>query len=333
MRDEAVIEPGRRRWVGIGLAVVAAILAIGLWLSSRPSPAPLQGEVEATEINVASRIAASAGQPLVKEGDRVTAGQLLLTLTAARVDALQQQSNAALETARAISQAANSGVRPEDIASLRAIANAADAQANLAAASSWRANSLYAEGVIAAQRRDEARALAASSAANAAAARTQYRKAVAGARDETKRAADAQVEFAGGTTKLTAALDADRQIRAPASGEISRRLIEPGEIVVPAVPLFQIVDIDHVWVRLAVGEKQMPALREGVAVNGDIPALGLKAVPFIVRKIGVEGQFATRKATRQSSGFDERSFELRLEPTRAVKGMRPGMSILFDLTE
>ena len=303
---------------------------MGLWLSSRPVAAPLQGEVDAREVNVASRISGSAGQPAANEGDRVAAGQLLLTLEAPGVDALTQQSNAALETALAIQQAAKSGVRPEDIASLQAVANAAHAQARLAATSARRADNLYAEGVIAAQRRDEARALATSSAANASAADLQYRKAVAGAREEMRRAADAQVALTRGGTTATSALSKDREIRAPIAGEIGKRLVEQGEVVAPAIPLFQIVDVDHPWVRLAVGESHMKGLGKGAVLSGDIPALGLDDIRFVVRSIAVQGDFATRKATRQSSGFDERGFELKLEPERPVKGLRPGMSVLFD---
>ena len=99
MSDEQPLSQGRRRWWLVGFLIVAALLAVGLWLSSRPSAPPLQGEVEAREVNVASRIAGSAGQPAADEGDQVTAGQLLLTIEAAAVDALTQQSNAALETA------------------------------------------------------------------------------------------------------------------------------------------------------------------------------------------------------------------------------------------
>ncbi len=330
MTDETAVSPERRRWFLIGFAIIAAILAIGLWLSSRPARTPLQGEVEATEVNVASRIAGSAGMPAVEEGDRVTIGQLLLTLDVPAVDALTQQSNAALETALALQQAANTGVRPEDLASLQAVATSADAQARLASISARRADNLYAEGVIAAQRRDEARALSTSAAAQARAARLQYQKAVSGTRAETRRAADAQVALAGGGNKATAALSADREIRSPVAGEVAKRLVEPGEVIAPAIPLFQIVDIDHPWVRLAVSETQMAGLEKGKVLVGDIPALRRSAVRFVVRSVAVQGDFATKKATRQSSGFDERGFELKLSPEKPIDGLRPGMSVLFD---
>ncbi|WP_284275493.1 efflux RND transporter periplasmic adaptor subunit, partial [Sphingomonas astaxanthinifaciens] len=171
--------------------------------------------------------------------------------------------------------------------------------------------------------------LAASSAASARAADAQVQKAIAGAREEARRAADAQVDFAGGGRTATTALAKDREIRAPVSGELAKRLVEPGEVVAPALPLFQIVDVDRPWVRLAIGESQMAAFRKGAVLTGDIPALGQKGVRFVVRSVAVQGEFATRKATRQSSGFDERGFEIRLEPERPVKQLRPGMSVLF----
>nr|WP_276591806.1 HlyD family secretion protein [Sphingomicrobium nitratireducens] len=301
-----------------------------MWLAGRPSDPPLQGEVEVREVNVAAKIAGTAGAPQVEEGDAVKKGQLLLVIEAPLVGAAQQQSAALLETAEALQAMAREGLRPEDIASLRAVAEAADAQAELARVSARRAETLYAQGVIAAQRRDEARAFATSTSANARAANLQYRKALQGAREETRRAADAQVALAGGGEQATDALARDREIASPIDGQVARRLVEDGEVVAPAIPLFQIVDLDHPWVRLSVRESRLPALEAGSVLRGDIPALGLEGVPFRIKSVSALGEFATSRATRQSSGFDERSFEVHLEPGKPIKGLRPGMSVLFD---
>ena len=327
------LSPRKRRLALIVFGAIALLLALGLWLAGRPSEPPLQGEVEVREVNVAAKIAGTAGAPRVEEGDRVAKGDLLLVIEAPLVGAAQQQSEALLETAEALQSIAEEGVRPEDIASLRAVAEAADAQAELARVSARRAETLYAEGVIAAQRRDEARAFATSTAANARAANLQYRKAVQGAREQTRRAADAQVALAGGGQQATDALARDREIAAPIAGQVARRLIEEGEVVAPAIPLFQIVDLDHPWVRLSVRESRLPGLRSGSILDGEIPALGLEGVPFRVAKVSALGEFATSRATRQSSGYDERSFELHLEPVDRVEGLRPGMSVLFDPVE
>ena len=42
------------------------------------------------------------------------------------------------------------------------------------------------------------------------------------------------------------------------------------------------------------------------------------------------GDFATERTTRQSRGYDVRSFEVRARPVGDIPRLRPGMSVLFD---
>ncbi|MNN93498.1 hypothetical protein D3C81_2119600 [compost metagenome] len=65
-------------------------------------------------------------------------------------------------------------------------------------------------------------------------------------------------------------------------------------------------------------------------MRGDIPALNRKGVAFRVNFISPQGDFATWRATRQSRGYDVRSFEVHAKPVAPVEGLRPGMSVLFD---
>ena len=62
-----------------------------------------------------------------------------------------------------------------------------------------------------------------------------------------------------------------------------------------------------------------------------IPALGLKEVPFIINHISPLGSFATWKATKETGGYDMRTFEIQAVPTRKVYGLRPGMSALITV--
>ena len=90
------------------------------------------------------------------------------------------------------------------------------------------------------------------------------------------------------------------------------------------------MDLNDLWVTINIREDQFNSLKNGQVITGSIPALNRKAVPFKVDYISPQGDFATWRATRQSRGYDVRSFEVRARPTAKVAGLRPGMSVLFD---
>ena len=320
----------RFRLLVAGLVLLAAVLLAGLWIAARPAPDQLQGMVDADEINVATKALARVDRLLAEEGATVTAGTVLAILSSPEIDAGRQQAQGVLAGAEAMRDLADNGARKEDVESLRAVWQAAQAGADLAAVTARRADNLYAEGVIAAQRRDEARAARDASARQAEAARLQYVKAQSGARAEEKAAAQAQVQVAKAGVSIADALGAEKTLIAPIGGEVTRRLAEPGEIVGPAVPVFQIIDTAHPWVALNLRENQFNSLQKGQELMGRVPALENRKARFRVTYISPQGDFATWRATRQSSGFDVRSFEIRLRPAEAIKGLRPGMSVLFD---
>ncbi len=312
-----------------GVLVVVILLGVGLWLASRPSLPPLQGEVEADTVNVGTKVLSRVDKLLVDEGDRVRAGQLLAQLSSPEVGNGARQANAALDSAREAQSLTDEGTRVEDIDSLRANWQAAQAQAALASTSSARAERLFAEGVIAAQRRDEARAARDSSARAAEALKAQYLKAVAGVRPQTRRIAEAQVRIAAAGADTAASLGKETQLISPINGEIARRLVRQGEIVSPILPALQVVDIDNPYVLVNVREDDYHGLAKGRMLSGNVPALG-RSVRFRVEHIGPQGEFATFRAVRASRGYDVRAFEVKLRPVERTEGLRPGMSVLFD---
>jgi HlyD family secretion protein len=311
------------------LVAVAAALGIGLWLASRPAPEQLQGMVDADEVNVATKALARVDRLFVDEGAHVRAGQVLAQLSSPEIAGGQAQAAGALQSAQAIQSETEQGARSEDIASLKAVWLAAQATADLAQVSSRRAQNLYREGVIAAQRRDEAVAAQVASARNAEAARQQYLKSLAGARPQNKAVAAAQVDIARAALRTATALGGETRLVSPIAGEVSRKLVQPGEVVSPIVPAYQVIDVDHPWVSMTVREDHYQGIALGKVLRGSVPALG-SAAAFRIYSIAPRADFATWRATRQSSGYDVRSFEVRLRPVQRIATLRPGMSVVFD---
>lgn len=312
-----------------GIAIVVVAVALGLWLAGRPGPEQVQGMVDADSVNVATKALARVERLMVDEGQRVTRGQLLATLSSPELANAQQQAQGVLDTARSLQSIALEGARREDVGSLRAFWLSTRAAADLAAVTSRRADTLYAQGVIAAQRRDEAHAARDGSSRSAEAARLQYEKALAGTRAQEKQAAAAQVSIAQAGLSTARTLVGETRLVAPIGGEVARRLLQPGEIVSPILPAFQIIDIDHPWVSISVRESQYAGLAPGRILVGHVPALD-RDVRFRVTYIAPEAEFATFRATRQSRGYDVRAFAVKLRPVDRVAALRPGMSVLFD---
>ena len=321
--------PPNKRKLGIALALVLAIVVVvGLWLAWRSPAEQLQGMADADTVNVAAKITARLATLKVREGDRVKAGQVLFVLDSPEVAAKEEQAQGALDAASAVADKADAGARSEDIRAAQANWKRAEAGATLADATYQRVQNLFNEGVMTRQKRDEALAQARSSRELSNAARAQYDQALAGAREQDKRAAQGQVRQARGAVAEVDAAREEVNGRAPLAGEINKRMADVGELVPAGYPVFTLVDIDRMWVSINLRESQMRGLKIGNRLRGQVPALD-RDVEFEVYFINPAGDYATWRATRQSSGYDVRSFEIRLRPVARVEGFRPGMSVLF----
>lgn len=320
---------GKRRFGPLLLLAAIVVVALGLWLAFRSPQGLVQGMADADSVNVAAKITARVAKLQVSEGDAVKPGQVLFELDSPEVLAKERQARSALDAAQAVADKAEVGARSEDIRAAKANWQRAEAGAELARTTYERVSNLFAEGVVTRQKRDEALAQQRSADAQAAAARAQYDQALAGARSEDKNAAQAQVRQAQGAVAEVDAAKEEILGRAPLAGEIGKRMADLGELVPAGYPVFTLVDVGRMWVALNLREDQFGSLKIGSRLRGKIPALEDREVEFQVYFINPAGDYATWRSTRQSAGYDVRSFEVRVRPAQRVPGFRPGMSVLF----
>ena len=308
--------------------LVLALLAWGLVRAFQPVPEALQGQIEAQEVNVSSKVPGRVGRVHVQLGQAVSRGQLLFELDSPEVRAKLDQAQAARDAAVAVARKAQAGARPEEIVAARANWERAEAGARLARLTYQRIAAMYAEGVVARQKRDDAETQARSAAELATAARAQYDLARQGARPEDKLAAEAQARQVDGVlAEAGAALDETR-IRAPAAGEVTKLAIQAGELAPQGFPVLTLVDLSDVWAVVAVREDEFKPYAKDSLHQATIPALNARA-QFKVSAVSALPAFATWRAARPG-GTDLRTFEVRLRPTAAVPGLRPGMTVVFD---
>ena len=311
----------------VALAVVA-LLGWGLYRAAQPVPEQLQGQMEATETDIAPKITARIAQVLVQEGDTVAVGALLVRTDSPEVAAKLAQAQAAQQAAQSVADKARNGARPQEIEMARLQWQRAQTAAELARTSFQRVDNLFREGLVAAQKRDEAAANHKASRDQALAARAQYDLARAGARTEDQAAAAAQVRQVGGVVAEAEAARAETTLQSPVAGEVAKVLAKVGELSPQGVAVVTVVDLADQWVVLNVREDRLQRFAMGSEFDATLPALGGQSARFKVSYIAALPDFATWRATRAGQGFDVRTFEVRARPLQAIAGARPGMSVL-----
>ena len=313
-------------WVVLFIAI--AFVLYGLWMASHPTLPPFQGQMEARVINVSAKISGRIDKVLVKEGDTVKADDVLLEIATPEINAKLGQVKAQSEAAQAKSRLVNEGARSEQVEAAKAQFKRAKAQATLAKKSFARVDSLFKEGLVSAQKHDEARA-ALDNATNAElAAKSQYEMAVTGARADEKVAAAALASQAKEGVAEVQSLANEAKVRAPRAGEVSRIVLEAGEVTGAGFPLVTLIDLNDQWAIFNIREDEMQQIKMGGKLKATIPALSDKAVEFQIYFISPRADYATWRSTKQSSGYDMRTFEVRARPVTPVEGLRPGMSVL-----
>ena len=306
------------------------VLGVGFWMGTHPSEEPLYGVMQAKTVDVAAKVTGRVETLPVHEGDTVSAGQLLMTLDIPEVEAKLKEVEALKSAATARQSLVDEGARPQEIRAAKAQMQRAQAAQELAQKTFNRVHALYREGLISKQKHDEALAQKKSADELLAAAKEQYDIALTGARTQEKQAATALTAQATGGVEQVESLVKEKNVTSPIASEISRIYVEIGEVAAAGLPLATLVDLSDQWAVFNIREDDLPKITKGAVLSAEIPALNAKNVQFKVYFINPRGDYATWRATRQSSGYDLRTFEVRARPVQPVSDLRPGMSVIVN---
>lgn len=314
------------------LILLLGLIAFGLWKSYQPKEIELQGRVEADTIHVSTKVPSRIEEIYVHDGQKVSKDQELIRLFSPEVDAKKQQALGVLQSALALQSTAERGSQQENIDTLYANWQSLKAQQALAQTTYQRGANLFKEGVISRQRRDEMQAAALSASQLTEAAYQQYARAKRGSTPQQISSADAQVQIAQAAVAEANALAAETKLRSPIDGTVSKTYGKVSELVAMGVPLVSIIQDDDLWVSINVREDLYAQIYKTKSIDGFIPALNQTAT-FKIKNIEAEGEFATIKTTRQTGGYDIRSFKIHLAPVQPITDLKVGMSVLFKIKE
>ena len=310
--------------------VVAAIAGLSMWYMIRPQPLLVQGEVDATRLDLAARVDGRVADIPVVRGQDVAAGAVLVRIDNPETIAKREQALAAKIVAEAQLANINAGTRVEVIAARKAALERAEAGVVLAQKTYDRVSQLTASGNTPIARLDQATDALQENQRVADQARSAHEQAVNGYTKEEREIAAADVGKALADIKAVQSIIDQMVVYAPVASQVYQRNVEPGEYVSPGVPLVTLIDLGDLWIHFDLREDLVRTLKVGDRLDVRIPALTDRLITVEVKLIATKGEYASWRATRATGDFDLRTFSIRAYPVERVPELRPGMSAYLD---
>ena len=310
--------------------IVAAIAGLSIWFLVRPQPLLVQGEVDATRLDIAARIDGRVADIPVTRGENVAAGAVLVRIDNPENIAKREQAVAGKVVADAQLANINAGTRPEVIAARKAALERAQASVVLAQKTYDRISQLAEHGNAPQARLDQVTDTLHESQRAADQAKSAYEQAVNGYTAEERQISAANVQKAVADIAAVQSIIDQMVITAPVASQVYKRNVEPGEYISPGVPLVTLIDLNDLWIHFDLREDLVRTLKVGDRFAVRIPALADRRITVEVKLIATKGEYASWRATRATGDFDLRTFSIRAYPVEQVPELRPGMSAYMD---
>jgi len=319
------------RTPSIIVGVVAVIVvALSLFYLLRPEPLLVQGEADATRLDIAARVDGRVKEIPVERGQNVPANAVLVRIDNPETVAKLDQMKAAMVVAEA--QLANVlvGTRAEVVAARKAELERAQAALVLAQKTFDRTRILTEQGNSPQSRLDQMTDSLHENERAVDQAQSAYDQAVNGYTKEERAVSKANLEKANADIQSVQSIIDQLVVYAPVASQVYQRNVEPGEYVSPGVPLITLIDLADVWIHFDLREDLVKTLKVGDRFDVRIPALGDRSITVEVKLIATKGEYASWRATRATGDFDLRTFSIRAYPVQPVPDLRPGMSAYLD---
>jgi len=336
------IAPTSRRWLLLAAAIVVGVLAYFGWQWFRPAKLPegfasSNGRIEATEVDIATKLALRIKQELVDEGDLVSAGQIVAYMDTDTLEAQRREAQAKLREAKSAVQTALSTLaqRKSEKTAAEALVVQREAELDLANKNLIRGEILLPSGGISKEDVDTRRSAVASAKATVAKARADV--AAADAAIATAKSfvvtAEANVEAAQATIERIQSDIDDSALKAPRSGRIQYRVAQPGEVLNAGGKVLNMIDLNDVYMTFFLPTEWAGRVKLGAEARLVLDAAPQFVIPAKVSFVADVAQFTPKTVEtaqeRQKLTFRIKAHippELLKKYVRDVKTGLPGVA-------
>lgn len=317
------------RWLRPLLIVVVVLaLAAGVGvLALRPAIAPpVIGMVRTTEIKIEPEVSGRIAALPVKAGDPVTAGEVVAQLSNPELAAAVAEAEAAVAVAQATRDRVYAGVRQEEVNMAAREVDKAKSDLTLAEQTLQRVSDLASHGHAPLQDLDDAKAAAATAAANLRVTQSRYAEAQRGPTAEDRAFADASLAAAKASLVVLQRRLEKLQLKSPVNGVVEVVVANLGEATVPGRTVLTVTDAEEPWFAFNIREDELKGLGMGSALDlvDGVDGKHLAARVVEMRRLG---DFATWRAARAAGDHDLSTFFVRADPVGQAGVLEPGTTV------
>ena len=231
------------------------------------------GVVEANEtVRVTSEIMGQAKEVKVKDGEEVNKGDILIVLGDEQTKIQVAQAQATLDSVQASYDKIKSGARPQEIKQAESAVLQAKINRDSAEENYLRMKKLFTEKAISEQQYEQAKNQYEIADVQYQSAQESYELVIEGAAEEDIKSVEAQVRQTKSALDMAKYQLKNTQVTAPISGKVTSIAVSSGEMVSPSVPLLSIIDVNRIFVKVGISEKDISKIKEGQTVDLKIDA-------------------------------------------------------------
>ncbi|WER48006.1 HlyD family efflux transporter periplasmic adaptor subunit [Cupriavidus sp. WKF15] len=310
-------------FAAVALAVAAGVYGWNAMRETGPGPgfASGNGRIEATQIDVATKLAGRIDTILVNEGDFVAAGAPLArmqvqVLEAQRDEARAQEQQAVNTAASAQAQVA---VRESDKAAAQAVVAQRESELDAAQRRLSRSSTLSREGASSIQELDDDRARVRSAQAAVAASKAQVaaaQAAIEAARAQLVGTRSAIIAAKATVARIEADI-ADSQLTSPRDARVQYRIAQPGEVLGAGGKVLNLVDLSDVYMTLFLPATVAGRVPLGAEARILLDAAPGYVIPATVSFVASTAQF-TPKTVETASEREKLMFRVKAQIDREL---------------
>ena len=347
-REAAEEKPGKRRIV-LPIILVLALLAAGWafkqWSYGRAHESTDDAAIDGHLVPVLAKVSGYVEAVTVSDNDHVKDDSLLVQIDPTEYKVRVAQADADLAAARAAAGGAGASGQAQAAveqatgqrASLGAQITAAKANEAKAKADLARMEELAAKQVVSKMQLDAARAAAEAASANVVALERQTGAASGSvvSAEAGVRLANARLAGAKAASDNAALQLSYTKVTAPATGIVSRKQVEPGQLIQAGQPLMTIVTDTGVFVTANMKETQLSDIRVGQPAEIEVDAYGGATAIGCVESVSAAtgSKFALLPPDNATGNFTKvvQRVPVRVAVVKgcgADKPLRPGMSVV-----